>query len=172
VTNGALARTGLCTMILLSFLQPAYSQAGQNLPDILPYNSLHLFDTPEPDQLTDQDGNTFRNEVLAKAGISVVEFMLPTCLACNPTTTELTDLLSKYKGQVRHLRLNINNNLKLSFKYDIPKVPAVLVFNNGHLVKKFAIYNCDQKNQLARAIDSQLALPKPTIAGKPQPSHY
>ncbi|CAN5188154.1 hypothetical protein BH10CYA1_BH10CYA1_41290 [soil metagenome] len=155
--------------MLLIALQPVHAQSGQNLPDILPYSSLHLFDSG--DQLVDQDGDTFRKEVLANAGVSVVEFMLPTCLACNPTQTEVYNLLSNYKGKVRYLRLHLNNNLRLSYKYDVPKVPAVLVFNNGHLVRKFSVYSRDQKTQLANVIESQLPRPIPALAGISQPSH-
>jgi len=165
-------RFALILVLLLSGLEPVYAQSGQNLPDILPYNSLHLFDSGESYQLPDHDGDTFRSEVLAHAGVSVVEFMLPTCLACNPTQTELNNLLSHYKGKVQYLRLHLNNNLRLSYKYDVPKVPAVLVFNNGRLVKKFSVYSSEQKTQLAHVIESQLSPSSPTLAGKQQPSHY
>jgi len=162
----------LLPMMLLLGCQSVYAQSGQNLPDILPYNSLHLFDSGESYQLADRDGDSFRNEVLANKGVSVVEFMLPTCLACNPTQTELDTVLSKYKGRLHYLRLHLNNNLKLSYKYDVPKVPTILVFNHGQLVKKFSVYTSDQKTQLARAIESQLVSPTQALARTPQPSQY
>lgn len=154
------------TMSLVASVQAVLAQSGQNLPDIFPYQSLPLYEGPQSSQMTDRDGDIFSNEILAKDGVSVVEFMLPTCLACNPTAKELNAMLSQFHGKVRYLRLNINHNLKLSYRYDIPKVPAVLVFNNGSLVKKFAVYNNAQNADLAQTIASQLAVPTPAVAAK------
>ena len=127
----------------------------------LPGQAQQYFQNPDPFPITsvsvnnheDQDLGKFNREVLDKPGIALVEFMLPTCLACSPTGRLINELTAKYHGKVTWLRLDINKNIGLSYKYDIPFVPAVLVFKDGRLVKKFAVFKLSQKPELAATLD-------------------
>ena len=116
---------------------PAGAQQGQNLPDVFPYQMLPIFGRSEPAE--DIDARRFQYQVAQNPGLSVVEFELPTCLACNPVSREVNTLVSQHPASdVSYLRLDLNKNLNLSYKYDVPKVPAVLLFVDGRLVRKFS----------------------------------
>lgn len=154
------------TLSTLATAEVACAQSGQNLPDIFPYQSLHLFADREPGQLANLDGDRFAKQI-ALHKVSVVEFTLSTCLACHSTSPEITELVSKFNGQVQYLSLDLNRNLGLSYKYDIPKVPAVLVFKDGRLVKKFLPYSTAQKQNLSFIIERELGRFKPTLATEP-----
>jgi len=110
------------------------------------------------DYLGDEDASRFGQEVLEKRGLVIVEFMSPSCLACNPTARMLYHLVNKYDGKVLWFRLNIHKNPGLSDHYEVPKVPAVLLFKDGHLVKKFNAFNEYQRSRLAQVVDFQLEL--------------
>lgn len=134
----------------LLLLAPAFAQPS-------------IFQNPDPQQMfpmpgtagdiQEQETAKFNREVLERPGIVLVEFMLPTCLICNPAARCLNELTAKYHGKVHWVRLDINKNINLSYKYDVPNVPAVLVFKDGRLIKKFAVFKPAQKDQLAETLN-------------------
>jgi thioredoxin-like negative regulator of GroEL len=115
----------------------------------------------------DQDLAKFNREVLEKPGMVLVEFMSPSCIACNPAARMINQVLLPYQGEVRWIRLDIGRNIGLSYKYDIPRIPAVLLFTDGRFIRKCNLFNDTQKETLARAVDAQWQLLKdagPAIA--------
>jgi thiol-disulfide isomerase/thioredoxin len=132
--------------VVLPASSPVQAQQYFQVPDAFPVPTCL-------DNFDDQDIGKFNREVLEKHGIALVEFMSPTCLVCNPTARLLNELTAKYHGKVNWLRFDVNKNVGLSYKYDIPFVPAVLVFKDGHLVRKFAVFKESQKPQLAETLD-------------------
>ena len=116
----------------------------------------------------------FRTRVLARRGIVLVEFSLSTCPACDPCAKYIISQLPKFAGKVDYIRLDLNKNLGLSYKYDVPEVPAVLIFRDGQLEDKFVAFKPEQRSMLSQSIerivnetygvpqpDSRLVLSKP-----------
>lgn len=101
----------------------------------------------------------FRTRVLARRGVVLVEFSLPTCPACDPSSKAIIELLSKFGGKADYVRLDLNKNLGLSYKYDVPEVPAVLLFRDGQLEDRFVTFDSSQKNKLARSLSRLLSEP-------------
>jgi thioredoxin 1 len=134
---------------------------NSNGPDLSSFQLIDALKSNQsaPGPLVDVNALTFQTQVLEKAGVVLVEFMLPTCAECNPTVRVLKNLVSKYDGKVSHLRLDIDKNPGLGEKYDIPRVPAVLVFKDGQFVEKLAVFNIKQESHLAATINEQLGLP-------------
>lgn len=103
----------------------------------------------------------FRTRVLARRGIVLVEFSLPTCPACDPAAKSIIELISKFGGRVDYVRLDLNKNLGLSYKYDVPEVPAVLLFRDGRLEERYVTFKETNKNELAQSITRLLTEPDP-----------
>ncbi len=151
----AAALLSLCVCILplraqigfdpLSTFMPIGHQADKN---------EHLART-----LKNEQDLKFRTRVLARRGIVLVEFSLPTCPACDPAAKSIIELLSKFGGKVDYIRLDLNKNLGLSYKYDVPEVPAVLLFRNGNLEERFVTFKSSQKIELAESIARLLSEP-------------
>ncbi len=104
----------------------------------------------------------FRTRVLARRGVVLVEFSLPTCPACDPTAKMLIGLLAKFGGKVDYMRLDLNKNLGLSYRYDVPEVPAVLLFKNGKLEGRYVTFKTSHTDELAQSIAHLLTEPAPT----------
>ncbi len=118
----------------------------------------------------------FRTRVLARRGVVLVEFSLPTCPACDPAAKSLIELLAKFGGKVDYMRLDLNKNLGLSYKYDVPEVPAILLFKNGRLEDRFVTFKSAHKTELAQSITRLLAEPAPegnndAVASKNAPQY-
>jgi len=94
----------------------------------------------------------FRTRVLCRRGVVLVEFSLPTCPACDPAAKSIIQLISRFGGKVDYVRLDLNKNLGLSYKYDVPEVPAILIFRNGRLEDRFVTYKAEQQNTLAQSV--------------------
>jgi len=108
----------------------------------------------------------FRTRVLGRRGIVLVEFSLPTCPACDPASKSLIELVSHFGGKVDYIRLDLNKNLGLSYKYDVPEVPAVLVFKNGQLEERYVTYKAEQRNSLGQSLSRLIADPPGQGDGK------
>jgi thioredoxin 1 len=101
----------------------------------------------------------FRTIVMGRPGVVLVEFALPTCAACDPASKAIIELLSRFGGRAHYVRLDLNKNLGLSYKYDVPDVPAVLLFKNGRLAQRFVTFRPEQRNELAISINKLLTEP-------------
>lgn len=150
--------------------QPSLAQFSNNqIPDLTPFQLLDVAAANQERLPEDENILAFQTQVLDKPGVVLIEFMIPTCAECAPTVKTLKEVVTKYDGKVDYLRLDINKNPGLGIKYDVPRVPAVLVFKDGQLQEKLAVFNPRQKPQLIFALDDALELPHgmaPAIAGR------
>jgi len=63
----------------------------------------------------------------------LVDFYADWCGPCKMMTPVIKQLASKYKGQVRVLKVDVDKNPKVSFDYQIRGVPTFMIFKNGEL---------------------------------------
>ena len=154
----------------LILVPTAQAQFDSRLPDLTPFQLLDAAAANQARPAADENALMFQTLVLDRKGVVLVEFMLPTCAECTPTVKVLKNLVAQYNGKVQYLRLDIDKNPGLGIKYDIPRIPAVLVFKDGEFVEKLAVFTPQQKNKLASTLDNALGLPaRPsgaTLAGK------
>jgi len=159
----SILRVPLALLLLsASTIVPALGQSmpgvvlgGDQLPLFLPLRG----DEDKPMRLAkDNDELKFKLKVLAKRGPVLVEFVLPSCAACNSVTPSIIDLVTRYNGEVGYVRLDLNKNLRASFKYDVPEVPAVLLFRDGQLEQKFMVYKTEMQPELIESIEREVKL--------------
>lgn len=129
--------------------------AGDQLPLFLP---SHVDKDDLPQLPKDNDDLKFKTQVLARRGPVIVEFVLASCAACNPASRSIGNLVSRFQGEVGYVRLDLNKNLRASFKYDVPEVPTVLLFRNGELEEKFPVYKPEMQPALLQSILQQITL--------------
>ena len=110
----------------------------------------------------------FRTRVLRRRGLVLVEFSLPTCPACDPAAKSLIETVARFGGKVDYVRLDLNKNLGLSYKYDVPEVPAVLLFKDGRLAERYVTYKETNKPELTMSIARLLAEPSSADEEKSQ----
>lgn len=106
----------------------------------------------------DADAVRFQLEVFDSSGIVVVEFMSPTCLACNPAQKILKESAKHYGSKVKLVRIDAGKNFDTFEYYGLKRVPSVLVFNDGELVEKIPVFAESKKSHLHEVIDKQLEL--------------
>ena len=80
------------------------------------------------DEVTDA---TFADEVLACLLPVIVDFWAPWCKPCEAIEPHLHALADLWKGRVRLVRLNVDENLAVSGRHGVLSLPTVILFDRG-----------------------------------------
>ncbi|HBE21445.1 MAG TPA: thiol reductase thioredoxin [Cyanobacteria bacterium UBA11149] len=116
----------------------------------------------------------FTREVLETSSTVVVDFWAPWCGLCrliNPLLQECqnqgNDASSASSHRVKVVRVNADNNLKLTSQYQIKSLPTLLVFKDGDLIQRLEGFRGREELRIALQNIREIALPKsPEILGK------
>jgi thioredoxin 1 len=82
-------------------------------------------------QVTDA---TFEADVLRSEKAVVVDFWAPWCGPCRQMEPIFDDLAETYDA-VTFTKVNVDDNMEISARYQILSIPTLLVFEGGEVVK-------------------------------------
>jgi thioredoxin 1 len=83
-------------------------------------------------QVTDA---SFESDVLQSEKPVVVDFWAPWCGPCRQMEPIFDELADTY-GAVQFTKMNVDDNMATSAKYQILSIPTLLVFKGGEVVKQ------------------------------------
>jgi thioredoxin 1 len=79
---------------------------------------------------------TFDNEV-KKAGVPVlVDFWAEWCGPCRMVAPILEDLAKELAGQIKIVKVDVDNNQGVAAAYNIRSIPSLLLFKNGQVISQ------------------------------------
>ncbi|NRA49580.1 MAG: thioredoxin [Phaeodactylibacter sp.] len=78
----------------------------------------------------------FKDTVLEKEGIAVVDFWAEWCGPCRMIGPIIEELSKEYDGKATVGKVNVDHNPEISMKYGIRSIPTILVLKNGEVVDK------------------------------------
>lgn len=81
----------------------------------------------------------FEKEVILNRGIVLVDFFATWCPPCKMLAPVLEDI-AQSRAPYEIVKINIDENLNISSKYDIEVVPTMLVFKDGKVIDKAVGY--------------------------------
>ncbi len=82
---------------------------------------------------TDQN---FYREVLQSETPVLVDFWAPWCGPCLMAGPVIEGLAKEYQGKIKVGKLNVDENPKMSQKYEVMSIPTVIIFKDGKEIKR------------------------------------
>lgn len=80
--------------------------------------------------------NVFKSEVIDSDVPVVVDFWAKWCGPCRMVAPVMEELDKQYKGKIKFVKINIDENPVASRQYGIISIPTMLVFKDGKAINK------------------------------------
>ena len=96
----------------------------------------------------------FESEVVGSSTPVVVDFWAEWCQPCKMLSPVLDRLASRYAGQLRVVKCNVDENQDVAMKYGVTSIPNLIFFKDGQVVNQAIGYM--NESQLASKIDEVL----------------
>ena len=102
-------------------------------------------------EVTDQN---FDEEVLQSDKPVLVDFWAAWCAPCRMLEPTVEQVALEYSDRAKIVKLNVDDNAKISAKYSIRGIPTLLLFKGGEV--KDQVVGATSKDNIARMIEDQL----------------
>jgi len=103
-------------------------------------------------ELTDAN---YKENVLDKKGVAVVDFWAEWCGPCRMIGPVIEELATEYDGKALIAKVDVDENSELSAQYGVRSIPTILILKDGEVVDKHV--GVTTKAALAEKIEAQLA---------------
>ena len=80
--------------------------------------------------------NNFKEEVLDKGGLTVVDFWAEWCGPCKQIGPMVEELSHEYKGKVNIGKMDVDNNPATPGQYGVRAIPTIIFLKDGQLIDK------------------------------------
>jgi thioredoxin 1 len=80
--------------------------------------------------------NDFKYIVLDSDLPVLVDFWATWCQPCKNLSPIIDDISKKYDGKLRIVKLNVDDNFDITYKYKIRNVPTLILFRKGKKIAK------------------------------------
>lgn len=78
----------------------------------------------------------FSKEVLESDIPVFIDFWAPWCGPCKALTPIIDELASEYQDKVKICKINVDENMGLSAKFQITSIPCMILFKEGKPIMK------------------------------------
>lgn len=119
--------------------RPACARCQQSLSGI-PYYPVNVTDS------------RFQKEVIEHKGPVLVDCWAPWCGPCRSIAPILDTLARDYAGQIKIVKINMDENQATSSKYSIQSIPTMLFFKNGQI--RDSLIGAFPKKEIVKKIKS------------------
>ncbi|MDR1245167.1 MAG: thioredoxin [Endomicrobium sp.] len=96
----------------------------------------------------------FEKEVLSSDKPVLVDFWAPWCGPCKMLSPVIEEIASQYNGKAKVFKVNTDENMSLSAKFQITSIPCLILFKNGEVLNKIVGFR--PKGDIEKLINSAL----------------
>jgi thioredoxin 2 len=97
---------------------------------------------------------SFRKELETSTPV-LVDFWAEWCAPCRTTTPVLEDLARDKAGQIKVLKMNVDQNPATTRQFNVRSIPTIMLFKDGHPVE--TVIGAMSKEALLQRLGSHLA---------------
>ena len=105
----------------------------------------------KPAEVTDA---TFASDVLKSDLPVLVDFWAPWCGPCRMVAPVVEELADEYRGKVKFVKLNTDDNVRTAARYGIRSIPTLLLFKDGQPADQ--VIGFRPKRELAKVLERAL----------------
>ena len=84
----------------------------------------------------------------------LVDFWAPWCGPCRKISPIIDELAAEFEGKVKVVKVNTDENLKITQEFSISGIPSILIFKKGEAVER--LVGLMQKSQLVANLEKHL----------------
>jgi thioredoxin 1 len=99
--------------------------------------------------------DSFENEVIASNVPVIVDFWAQWCAPCKALAPVLEDVATKFNGQVKFVKLDVDSNPSTPPKFGVRGIPTLILFKDGQV--KATQVGLIGKAELTQFIEGHLA---------------
>ena len=109
------------------------------------------------DKVQDVTDQSFEEEVLNWSQPVLVDFWAQWCAPCRMLAPTIDQVAEDFAGRAKVVKLNVDDNMGTSSKYNIRGIPTLLLFKDGQI--KDQVVGSTSKDNISRLIEAQLQQP-------------
>jgi thioredoxin 1 len=94
--------------------------------------------------------STFESEVLESEQPVIVDFWAEWCAPCHMVSPLLDEIAAEHEGELRLVKVNIDEEVELAQRYGIQSIPTIVLFRDGKPAA--AAIGAQPKRALERAL--------------------
>ncbi len=102
----------------------------------------------------DVSDENFEREVIQSEIPVLVDFWAVWCAPCKMVIPTMEHLARSYKGQLKVVKLNVDENMKTSSNYGVMSIPTLLLFKGGEL--KETIVGAQPQEKIVEIVSKHL----------------
>jgi thioredoxin 1 len=102
------------------------------------------------DNITSITDATFDEEVKGSSEPVLVDFWAEWCGPCKMIATTLEEIATEYDGKLRIVKLNVDENLDVSRRFEVLSIPTLILFKDGEAQHR--VIGAKGKNQLLQEL--------------------
>ena len=106
------------------------------------------------DRVQDVTDQNFEEAVLKSSQPVLVDFWAPWCAPCRMLAPTIDQVAEDFSGRAKVVKLNVDDNMNTSTKYNIRGIPTLLLFKDGQI--KDQVVGSTSRDNLSRLIEAHL----------------